>query len=30
MGKQIAEKYNFNYPTGIWNDLKSWESIIST
>ena len=28
--RQIAEKYNFNYPTGIWNDLKSWESIIST
>ena len=29
MGKQIAEKYNFNYPIGAWNDLKSWESIIS-
>ena len=29
MGKQIAEKYNFNYPTGIWNDLKSWESIVT-
>ena len=29
MGKQIAEKYNFNYPVGTWNDLKSWESIIS-
>ena len=28
-GKQIAEKYSFNYPVGIWDDLKSWESIVT-
>ena len=27
IGKQIAEKYKFNYPVGNWDDLRSWESI---
>ena len=29
IGKQIAAKKNFIYPVGEWDDLRSWEDIIS-